>query len=333
MTAALDPQAVERFRGDVTALFGRDFMAGDRIGLAVSGGADSMAMLALAVAAWPGQVRAATVDHRLRAAAADEARMVADWCTAHDVPHAILTPRDAPDAGSAQAAARALRYRLLGDWAHAESVIVLLTAHHADDQAETLLMRLARGTGLPGLRGIPAARHVPGEVAVLRPLLGWRRQALRALVEAAAIPFVDDPSNADQRFERARVRALLVREAWLDPDRLARSARALAEVDDELAAITDWLWADRQRAGGDAADCALDLTGLPRELRRRLVRRAILAVRERAGVEGPEFDTATRIESLLDMVESGAPANQGGVLVTPRGAIWQFRTEPSRRSG
>ncbi|WP_339501760.1 tRNA lysidine(34) synthetase TilS, partial [Pseudomonas canadensis] len=129
------------------------------IALAVSGGPDSMAMLALAAAAFPGQVHAATVDHRLRAAAAAEARMVAAWCANAGVPHTTLVVAEPIGPGSVQARARAVRYELLLPWAAEIGASCLATAHHADDQAETFLMRAALGSGVAGLAGIRARQR------------------------------------------------------------------------------------------------------------------------------------------------------------------------------
>ena len=150
--------------------------------LAVSGGPDSMAMLVLAAAVLPGRVTAATVDHGLRTDAADEALMVAAQCARIGVQHATLSPAAPIEGASLQARARAARYALLADYARAVGATAILTAHHADDAAETFLMRAARGSGLAGLAGVRARTMIAG-VRVLRPLLDWRRAELRAIVE------------------------------------------------------------------------------------------------------------------------------------------------------
>lgn len=314
------PALVARFRQDCARLLGD--VAGLRIALAVSGGPDSMAMLALAAAAFPGAVAAATVDHRLRADSAGEAAMVAGCCSDLGVPHATLPiVASRPPSGNLHAWARAQRYALLLDWAAEAGCAALLTAHHADDQAETVLMRLARGSGVAGLAGIRAWQESDG-IAIVRPLLAWRSVELRAIAVATGVPFVDDPSNRNPVFERARVRATLAALEWLDPVRVMASARHAAEADDALAALARLFWRDRaiERAG----EIAIDMTELPRELRRRLARQAIRALHPSAATD--------RIEPLLDALETGGSAMQGDVLASAKGEIWRFRPAPPRRS-
>src|SRR5262245_16934078 len=132
---ARDP--VVRFRADLQDLAGAE--AG-KLGIAVSGGPDSLALLLLAEAAFPGRVQAATVDHGLRTESADEAAFVAALCRQRDIPHATLRP-ETPIEGNIQSAARRARYALLEAWRSEQRLDWILTAHHADDQAETLLMR------------------------------------------------------------------------------------------------------------------------------------------------------------------------------------------------
>lgn len=330
--ARLDPALVARFRRSVERL--RLIADGERIALAVSGGPDSMALLTLAAAAYPGQVLAATVDHGLRAEAADEATMVADYAASIGVAHATLRIAAPPAAhDNVQAWARAHRYDLLTRWAMTAGATCLATAHHADDQAETFLMRAARGSGVAGLAGIRAHRPASAEapVALIRPLLDWRVGELRALVEALGVPFVDDPSNADPRYDRTQARALLREAPWLDPVQVARSAAYAAEADAALHAIEAWLWATRTRSIPEV-EVRLDIADLPRELRRRLARRAIQAVRSRAGVTRPAFTDSTNIESLLDALQAGKTVTQGGVIADARANVWHFREEPPRRS-
>ena len=295
--------------------------------LAVSGGPDSMAMLALAAAALPESIAAATVDHGLRPEAAAEARMVAAECAKLGIPHTTLTGTTSAGA-SLQAQARTLRYRLLAAHARAIGAEAIATAHQADDQAETFLMRAARGVGLSGLAGIRASTIIDG-VRVIRPLLDWRRAELRAIARRAELPFVDDPANADDRHDRTRFRALLDANGWIDPSRLARAAAALAEADGDLRAVADWLWDARGRVG--EGEVMLDAANLPRGLQRLLARRAITAVRAEAGIAEPHWSEAANIESLLDALAQGRRATQAGVLAGPRRGHWRFRAAPARR--
>lgn len=327
MNAAIDSALVGRFAG----FFDRSPSAEASLAVAVSGGPDSMALLALAAQARPGAVIAATVDHGLRASAAGECEMVARVCAELGVPHATLVA-DAPPAGaSLQAQARALRYRLLTDWAIAAGATALATAHQADDQAETFLMRAARGAGLSGLAGVRAARRIEGGLLLVRPLLDWRRAELRAIVRRAGLPFVDDPANDDPRHDRTRFRRLLNEHEWLDAPHIARAAGHLAEADAELRAIADWAW-DARRVAGRGSGVRLDVAGLPRGLKRRLAQRAIGAVRAAAGIERPNWSPQANIEPLLDALDHGKAATQAGVMVRPVGEVWRFTAAPKRRA-
>ncbi len=311
------PDAVARFGADLYALAGA---ASGPFGVAVSGGPDSLALLMLAHAARPGAVHVATVDHGLRPESAAEALFVAGFCGRLAIPHTILRA-EAPLAGNVQSAARAMRYHLLGDWARAAGLAFLLTAHHADDQAETLLMRLMRGSGVGGLAGVRARAWIEG-IQVIRPLLGWRRAELAAIVEAAGLSAVDDPSNADPRFDRARLRSRLAQSDWLDPPALARSAAALAQAEDAL----DWsaarLHAERARAEGGML--RIDMRDLPVELRRRLVLRALAALAPDAAPRGAELDR------LLAALGAGRAATLAGIRCDAKGDVWRFTVAPPR---
>lgn len=304
---------IDRFRSDIGRL------AGDqaRIGLAVSGGPDSVALLLLAAEAMPGRIAAATVDHGLRPEAAAEAAFVAGLCAARGVPHATLAVTVAPTGEGVQAAARAARYAALEGWRADAGLAFVATAHHADDQAETLLMRASRGAGVGGLAGIRAANG-----AIIRPLLGWRRAELAAIVAEAGIDPVDDPSNRDPRYDRSRMRALLAANPELDVPSLAQAAANLADAARALDWAAERLWNERAGLAGNRV--TLDPAGLPAELVHRLVRRALANL----GEEG----RADRIAPLIARLEAGQPASIGAILARP-GAIWTFTPAPPRRFG
>lgn len=297
---------VDRFKDDLAQLVD---IAHLRLGVAVSGGADSLALLLLAHATLPGRVCAATVDHGLRPEAADEARHVADICAALGVSHAILVPAS-PIEGSLQAAARGARYAALERWAEAEGCDWIATAHHVDDQAETLLMRLNRGAGVAGLAGV---RTMNGRV--IRPVLGWRRDELARIVTEAELTAVDDPSNHNVRFDRVRMRQHLADAPWLDVASLATSAALLAEANTALDWATTQLARERLTLG--TATAKLEPSLLPRELRRRLTLIALNHVMP---------DSAPRGAALLNLIEAlgrGETRTLGGVLAKG-GAVWRF---------
>ena len=192
----------------------------DHVGVAVSGGSDSMALLELAALRFPGRVRAATVDHRLRPEAMDEAAAVATHCAKLGVPHDILPWADGwSGQGNLQAEARHARYQLLSDWATAHALPCVLLGHTADDQVETVLMRIARGSGVDGLAGMPMQSGL-----FFRPLLDCARDELQSWLRVRDVAWISDPSNDDARFDRVKVRKLLphLSELGLTQKRLLR---------------------------------------------------------------------------------------------------------------
>lgn len=318
---------IARFADGLARAAARPVDPAELVALAVSGGPDSMAMLALAHAARPGRVIAATFDHGLREAGAAEAAMVARWCHDHAVPHATLMPPAPLPRRAVQATARAARYAALADWAAAQGAALLATAHHADDQAETFLMRANRASGPAGLAGI-RRRRMLGPVMLVRPLLDWRRAELVAVAEAAGLPVAHDPSNRDPRYTRTRARGWLAALPDLDAGSIARAAGHVADLADDLDALVDWAWATRR-----IDPATIDVADLPRALRRPLLRRLIAEVRATAGIDRPAFTPDTGIEPLLDALEAGRRATQAGILLTPAGRHWSATPAPPRRPG
>jgi tRNA(Ile)-lysidine synthase len=197
--------------GSFDAAMGRfgPFESAPHLAVAVSGGPDSMALAVLSRDwAWRrgGRVTALIVDHGLRSGSSAEASLVRDRLDAIGVGSEVLEWRGAKPQSGIQAAARSARYDLLSDWCRRRGVLHLLTGHHAADQAETIAMRAARHSGLDGLAGMSAVVEWR-DCRLLRPLLRVARRDLLVALSGAGIPWVEDPSNADPRFERARLRA------------------------------------------------------------------------------------------------------------------------------
>ncbi len=308
--------ATDRFHAGLTALTG-PIASDQRLGVAFSGGPDSLALLLLCHAAFPGQVWAATVDHGLRPESGDEVLHCAQICTALGVPHACLKPAQ-PIMGSIQSSARAARYQLLNEWADSHAISVLLTAHHADDQAETLLMRLNRGSGIGGLAAI---RAINGRV--FRPLLDWRRAELTAVVTASGLTGLVDPSNQNNRFDRARIRKAMAQADWLNVPGLAQSSAALADAQSALE------WSADHFAVIHIATTAQGVvlkapTTLPAEICRRLVLRCLAQLDAECHPSGPE--TSHFITVLL----AGGKASIGALLGENRANGWLFSKAPPR---
>lgn len=296
-----------------------------KLGIAVSGGPDSLALLQLAAAARPGKVEAASVDHALRDGSREEAEMVAEVCKALDVPHAILTAEWKKKPESAiQERARTERYRLLSKWMADRGIDALVTAHHLDDQAETLLMRLNRGAGARGLAGMRPARPLPGaKTRLLRPLLGWKRSELADVCKDSGFTPALDPSNEDEQFERVRVRKGLAGSHWLDPESIARSAGHLAAADAALHWATDREWEEQVKRGPNAIAY---VPRAPLEIRRRIARRAVAAL-AREGVRNPL--KGRELDRLLGVLLKGGKATIRGVLCVG-GKQWRFTPAPRR---
>jgi len=309
--------------GRFKAALDRLWPGGGRLGLAVSGGPDSMAMLLLAHAAIPGQFEVATVDHGLRPAAKDECALVERACAERGIPCETL--RVEVGEGNLQEQAREARYSALAAWAESRDLRAVATAHHADDQAETLLMRLNRGSGVAGLAGVREQGFLDPpyfERPLVRPLLTFRRTELANVVTAAGIEAAQDPSNGDDRFDRVRIRKALAEAPWLDPLALTRTASHLADADDALHEFAIFLWSQHVRRKGDIVSF---YPLAPRIMRLRIVERII---RELGGEP-----RGSEVARLLDRLEEGETANLAGVLATIEGNEWLFRPEPPRRAG
>lgn len=306
--------------------------------IAVSGGPDSLALLeslarwrAARAAAAP-RLEAVTVDHGLRPASAAEALLVGGIAHRLGVRHTIMRWDGPKPTASIQDAARRARYHLLAEHARrcADQPAAVVTAHHAEDQAETLLMRLARGSGVDGLAAMAPVRHEAG-VPVLRPLLAVAKARLVATLTARGIGFVDDPSNADPAFERVRLRRAwpAFEAAGLSATMIGRSAQRLERARQALDAATDRL-TERVVEIHDGAYATIAVQGwraASEELRIRSLARVIQAYGGQA-----ESVRLSQIEALAGALQQREPAGAtlgGCVVVGRRLAIDVFR-EPGR---
>lgn len=252
--------------------------------LAVSGGPDSVALMRLAAGlrayAPLRPVLVAAVDHGLRPESRAEAEQVAAWAEAAGLPHRILAWAGAKPRTRLQEAARAARYDLLFDLAREVGACAVLTGHTLDDQAETVLMRLTRGTGVAGLAGMRPRSERAG-MTLGRPFLTLRKARLIATCRAEGWPFLDDPFNADPRFARARLRRLmpLIAREGVTPERLAALAVRARRADDALAARARAIMEAARFAAGEgrvAFDGAI-LRAEPDAILLRIVAQAIVA--------------------------------------------------------
>lgn len=346
MSAADEAQPVSAAQAE--ALF-RPFVHTPTLVLAVSGGPDSTALLILA-ARWRAALRkgpqliAVTVDHGLRRESAAEARAVEALSRKLGVRHLTLRWRGKKPETGLQEAARAARYRLLAEAALAANARCILTAHTLDDQAETVLFRMMRGSGLTGLGAMMPASLLPSiddtEIMLARPFLDIPKARLLATLDRARMAFAHDPSNLDPRFARPRLRELmpaLAREG-LDARRLAMLARRLrrAEAAIEMAvgvaasALSERSWSER----GPIVFDAEQFYRLPAEVALRLLARAI----SRVGDEGPV--ELGKVEALFDSLAAVSALRQtarlrrtlAGALVTLAAGRLTIARAPTRRT-
>ncbi|MEA2820884.1 MAG: tRNA(Ile)-lysidine synthase [Bradyrhizobium sp.] len=323
-----------------------DLQAAPAIVLAVSGGPDSIAMMWLA-ARWRRalkrgpQLITVTIDHGLRPEAAREARNVKHLAKTLDLPHRTLRWSGAKPKTGVPAAARDARYRLLAKAARAAGATHVLTAHTQDDQAETLLMRMSRGSGIAGLAAMARQARRDG-VVLARPLLQVPKARLLATLKQAGIGFADDPTNRDSAFTRPRFRAIMPALAaeGFDARNLARLAARLARANAALEILVDGAeryLALRERDLAHAGFDARAFAGLAEEIRLRLLLRRI----DRVGHEGPA--ELGKVEALLAALDRACaatgPAKRriglkqtlAGALVSLAGGRIRIEPAPPRR--
>lgn len=306
------------------------------IGLAVSGGPDSLALLLLALR-WaagletPPRLIVYSLDHGLRPEAAAEVAMVLDVAQRLGIAARALTWAGTKPEAGLQEAARQARYRLIGKAMAEDGATLLLTAHHRSDQAETVLMRLAHGSGIEGLKAMTRMSLVEG-VRVLRPLLDVEPAALATLVDEAGLTPARDPSNDDASYERVRWRQLLptLAQEGLDSAALARFATRMAEADLALAQMADAAFAELVTLDGFGAASVPRATflALSPAIGRRVLGRVLNIV---GGRQKPR--ALGQVERLYDQIaQADLPraATLLGAVVRMKGAALTISREPGR---
>ncbi len=304
-----------------------------RVGVAVSGGGDSIALLHLLHRAAPHagwDVRAVTVDHGLRDGSADEARGVAEYCASLGVPHTTLTWDHCAIAGNVMDAARKARMRLMGDWARVQGIAQVALGHTADDQAETFLMGLARASGLDGLAGMRGVWRDDG-VQWVRPLLSHSRAELRSYLRRQGIGWVDDPTNHDAAYTRIKARKAL---AVLAP--LGITVESLTATMGHLSAAQHAL---RETLHAAVKADVTDSTGvvqvrraafdaLPIDLQRRLLQMAI------GWLSGEAYPPrSAKQATLLSAMREGRDATLNGCRFRVADGVIRMLREPKAVAG
>ena len=320
------------------------------IAVAVSGGSDSLALMHLlrgfAQQRKSRSLVVLTVDHGLRKFSARDAKQVAAWAKQAGLKAKILTWTGAKPKSGIEAAAREARYRLMGEWLTRHKIDTLFVGHTGDDQAETFLLRLARGSGLDGLAAMRtnAPWPVPGfaGLGVMRPLLALRRDQLRAHLKSLQQPWLNDPMNDDPAFDRVKIRKVLVAlaDAGLTAERIASAAAHLARARESLEIVTEAVLARAVRTGegGVLLDPAV-LAGAPREVGLRALAAVLMAVSGQA--YRPRFESLVRLFDQIGGGRFGAGATLHGCHIRPAGkagkdfgagVLW-FSPENPRKTG
>ena len=286
------------------------------IGIAVSGGGDSMALLHLAqdwANAQNVTLCAITIDHDLRENSADEAARVAQWCADMGVAHHVKVWRDWDHTGNLQDAARQARYRIINEWRG--DIQHILIGHTLDDQAETLLLRLKRGSGVDGMTGMKPVAHHPSGMMLIRPLLNILRQDLRDYLGEIDQPWCDDPSNENTAFDRIAMRQLLpqLQSAGISLDRFALMAKHMQRAQ---AALDQTARDVFQKTGlQQGTDLILDQDGFfaaPHETQARLLSAGLCWIS--GNFYRPRFDALQRVLSDMQIAK---PSSLHGCLVYP----------------
>jgi len=316
--------------------------------VAVSGGSDSLALMLL-LADWAASRHlppptVVSVDHALRPESAGEARRVQRWAKQAGLVAKLLRRKGKAPRADVEAAARQARYGLIGEWARANGLASVYLGHTRDDQAETFLIRLGRGSGVDGLSAMRPLCAYPlsgfGDLTLVRPLLAIEREVLRDFLRARGQDWIEDPMNADPRFARVRIRNAwpALEAAGLGKGRIADAAVHLGRARAALDTVTEAVLASACRFDGESAllDSAA-LTAAPRELGLRALARILMEVSQ--SPYRPRFE---RLERLFDRIGQGASGTLHGCRITPapaartlfgKGTLLVRREEIRRKPG
>ncbi len=303
------------------------------IAVAVSGGGDSVALMHLLAAYARARKHKApvvlTVDHGLRKSSSKDAKQVAAWAKKAGLIAHVLSWHGAKPKSGVEAAAREARYRLMGDWLTRHKIATLYVGHTIDDQAETFLLRLARGSGLDGLAAMGARAPWPvagfPNLSVARPLLGLARGDLRAWLQARGQPWLDDPMNEDDAFDRVKIRRAgkALADLGLTVPRLAAAASHLARARVALESVTGAVLAratakpphkgHKDRTGLLLAPAVL--AAAPREVGLRALAAVLMAVSGQP--YRPRFEALERLFDRVTAGTLGKGANLHGCHIGP----------------
>ncbi len=298
------------------------------LGVAVSGGADSMACTLLAQTYTNARnipLFTTTIDHGLRTESAAEAAQVQKWCSAHSIIHETLQwVHEKPLTGNLQEQARNARYQWLEAWAQKHSITHILLAHHADDQAETLLWNLVRGSGVDGLSAMPATRQGNG-VIWLRPLLGATKQQLEDYCTQQGQAWIEDPSNQNTAFTRVWLRQWLqtfvekFSSQGFSSRRLERVAENMARARDALEFYTQRFWDEQVHITPEQLSFAFSAwQAIPEEIQLRALARAQQTLCP--SYDRPRMDSLIHLKAHLD-------SPNGHKRIALGGCFWQISAQ------
>jgi tRNA(Ile)-lysidine synthase len=305
--------------------------------VAVSGGGDSLALMHLlndwAKAQQQKPPVVLTVDHKLQPRSTENARRVVRWAKAAGLKAQVLTWVGAKPKADIEAEARQARYRLMGAWCKANGIAALYAGHTRDDQAETFLLRLARGSGLDGLAAMRPVAPYPVEgfadIRVVRPVMDFDRDALRAHLTARGQEWLEDPMNENLRFSRVRIRVALetLEAAGLTRSRIADAAAHLGRAREALDAVTAAVLRRACRAEGDMILVeAGALLAAPREVGLRALAQLLMGVSGQA--YRPRFERLERLFDAIAKDEVGAGRTLHGCRICPApGSMAFFGTD------